>query len=171
MEGTPAVPQADPLERRQLVEAGRDERDAGRVALALSPGEKVGRRRATRVVQPVGDEPVEGPGDQVAGEEDPRRRRGAASVPRTLPADAAEDDHHRRRRRQHHRGGHRHPDPEVPAEPAELGTRPGVHPPHPHERDDPGDEGAADERARDGDGFPQRHARQSFRSGWMSVKP
>ena len=43
----------------------------------------------------------------------------------------------RRRRRQHHRGGHRHPDPEVPAEPAEVGARAGVHPAHPIDRDRP----------------------------------
>ena len=53
-----------------------------------------------------------------------------------------------RRRRQHHRGGHRHPDSEIPAEPAEVGARAGVHPAHPLDRDRPRGDRAADQHDR-----------------------
>ena len=60
--------------------------------------------------------------------------------------DAVEDEHHRRDRRQHHRRHHRHPDPDEPAERAQVGAGPGVHPAHPVDRDDPGREGRAEDQ-------------------------
>ena len=50
----------------------------------------------------------------------------------------------RRRRGQHHRRGHRDPDAEVPAEPAEVGARAFVHAAHPIDRDRPRGERSGD---------------------------
>ena len=118
-----AVAQADVLERRQLVDAGGDQRPAGDVPPGPLPGEPVGSGRDDRAVDAVGDEPVGGPGGEVARDEDPRRHELRLAAPRALARDLREQQHHRRRRRQHHRRHHRHPDADVPAEPAEVGAR------------------------------------------------
>ena len=108
------------LQRSQLVQPGGGDDAAGHVRARPVPGEEA-HRRARRPVEAVGDEPVEPP--RRAGSR--RRRPTRHGACRAAPArgDAVEEHDHRRRRRQHHRRHHRHPDADVPAEPAEVGAR------------------------------------------------
>ena len=69
------MPEADLLERRQLVDAGSDDRAAGYQRAVLVPGEEADVERRDRAIEPVRDEAEERPGCEVTGEEHPRRRR------------------------------------------------------------------------------------------------
>ena len=128
--------EADLLERRQLVEAGGDDREA-RHDRTLSPPREEGRVDPVDCpVDAVGREAVRGPRGQVAHDEDPRR---------TLSRNPRVKQDERRCRGQHHRRHHRHPDAEEEAEPAEVGSRARVHPTHALDGHDPGRERCPEE--------------------------
>ena len=129
-----AAAKAGALERGQLVDAGKGDRGARDLRSRPVPGEERRVDRANEAEEPEREQAVGGPRDQVARHEERRRNAGPAG---RLLRDLREEHHHRRRRGQHHRGHHRHPDAEVPAERAEVGSRAGIHAPHARQDEHP----------------------------------
>ena len=151
----------DEVQRRRGSAAGRrpSAASAGRARRRRSPRRRRSgppRSQARKPGSTAANEPVDAVGER-ARRPSTRRgsRRGRARSARArarggaLARDPREEEHHRRDRRQHHRRHHRHPDPDVPAERAEVGARAGVHPAHALEVDDPGDERGAEQGASD----------------------
>ena len=134
-----AATEAEPLQRRQLVDPRGDDHATRDVRAASVPREPAQVERGHEPEEGVGHDAVSRPDRQVPGREEHRRQTAC---------DARDVSRSRRRRRQHHRGGHRHPDSEVPPEPAEVGARARVHPAHPIDRDCPGNDRAGDQHDR-----------------------
>src|SRR6266851_3827056 len=137
-----------PLERRELVDPGRDDGAAGHDRALLVPAEEMQMECVDQPKQAVGGEAVAGPRGEVAEEENPGRDE-RAPAPGALAARLRVDERHRRDRGQHHRRHHRHPDDHEPAEGAEIGAWAGIHPAHAVDRDQPGDERGAEQHSGD----------------------
>lgn len=73
LQGRLAGTQAGVLERRELVETGEDHHASGDVRRLGSPGVGSTGGGSDQLVEAVGDEPVDRPGAQVAGQQRPRR--------------------------------------------------------------------------------------------------
>src|SRR5438045_8495038 len=88
MESTSSMAQTNLFKRRQFVQPREDERGAGDVRAAVVPTEEVRGGVLRRAVEAVGQEPVAGPGDQIARDDYPRRRGAGVAAVQALPVDA-----------------------------------------------------------------------------------
>ena len=114
-----AVAQAGRLERRQLVDARRDQRSPGDPRASFVPGNEGRGCLAGDAADHVRGDAERGPGEQVARDE----QRGLRSArPRRENMSVVGS-----RRRQHHRDRHRQPDADEPGERPQVGPGAGVH--------------------------------------------
>ena len=130
-----AFPEADVLERRQLIDGRDEERRAGDPPARAIPGEHVAGDRAPGKPDRERERPDRSPREEIARREEERRKRRALSGHARIERDR------RRDRREHHRGHHHDPDAEEPAQRSETGPRAVVHAPHLVERPPPADAG------------------------------
>ena len=135
-----ALAEADVLEGRDLVDRGDDQGGAGQSTACPVPRESVPQGRRHCGADGVGDEAGSGPGEEVAGGEQPGTQRPA------LLRRARVERRRRRDRREHHRGHHDDPDPEEPAQASQARPRPRVHAPHLARRPHPADSRDGEQR-------------------------
>ena len=138
-EWTPTLPQADVLERRQLVDGGNSQGHPRDPATGAIPCEQVTRDASAGGRTCKGNHSDARPRDEIAGSEKERCDRRAALCHARVERDR------RRYGRKHHRRHHHDPHSDKPGERPEIRPRPTVHALHLVDRPPPAHCGESEE--------------------------